>query len=84
MGRKQSKSRDTEDEYSQDDPFAWLSCVLALILGITMLAIEGAKGQSCKLRDVDITSWNNPEQKGQIPLVISLCQILDFDLKHAF
>ena len=63
--------RNNDDEYgvSQDDPFSWLSCIVALGLGIAMIAIESTKGQNCKIRDVDSFAWNDPEAKGQIPIV---------------
>ncbi len=70
MGRKhREKKKKAFDDVSSDDSFAWFSTVVALILGIAMLVIDYMKGESCKLRDVDVITWRDPNQKGQIPLV---------------
>jgi hypothetical protein len=67
--KKAPKNDDGNDQYATDDPFAWFACCLALILGIAMVTIDALSGHKCKLRDVDLASWNDNDQKGQIPLV---------------
>jgi len=69
MGKQKRSSKDEDYDLSKDDPVAWVACIVALGLGIAMLAIEIKKGQDCKMRDIDSFAWNDTEKKGQIPVV---------------
>ena len=83
MAKKQKeKKKKSFDDVSSDDSFAWFSTVLALVLGIAMIVIDYMKGELCKLRDVDVTTWRDPNQKGQIPLVRNLTNLEDCNLLH--
>ena len=76
-GEKKKKDRKTfEDEDNEDDPFAWFSCFLALLMGVFMILLDIYKGQECKLRDVDVETYDDPDQKGQIPFWMQAYGIL--------
>ena len=39
---------------------------LALILGITLLALGHTKGDRCKMHAIDFSSWNDPNLDGNL------------------
>ena len=75
MSKKRKDKENKKDEDS-DDPFAWISCCLALILGILMIVFNFISGVNCRLRDLDVDSWRNPDEIGVIPMNMQLEGIL--------
>lgn len=48
---------------------AWFFALLSTCFGLALIVVSQQKGNLCKLRDVDFSTWRVPDKPGHIPVV---------------